>query len=574
MGATTDPRFSSRSLAVATCSLLLAGSAAAQTTRLVSIDPSGKLPNDDAFDPAISPDGRYVGFLWYKGFTESGVFLRDLQTGAIERISVDSDEVKGNSFSYSATLTPDVHYVAFSSYATNLVAGDTNGPYPNGHDVFVRDRVNGTTERVSVGWLGQQGNDSSYNPAISADGRYVAFTSHADNLVAVDDNGVQDVFLRDRAADTTELVSIDSAGVQGDGEVYCSAISADGRYVAFYGTSTNLVAGDTNGSSDVFVRDRLTGTTERVSVDSAGVQGNAASDGGRITPDGRYVTFRSSAANLVPGDTNGKGDLFLHDRQTGETERLSLAFDGAQADGDSSQPDLTPDGRFVAFQSRATNLVPDDTNGFWDVFVRDRLLGTIERVSLDADGLQGAADSGIMGPAITPEGRYVAFDSRAQLDPADANTWSDIYRRDRGVPQAVAYCTAGTTAHGCRAQISAAGTASLSAGSGFDVLVDSVEGAVPGILFWGTAPAASPWSTGTSWLCVATPVVRTRAQPSGGTAGACDGALTLDFLAWAAAHSAKAPPAGTTVYAQGWFRDPPAPQATSLSDALAFAVLP
>lgn len=416
--------------------LLLSGSAAAQGTSIVSV--SASLPNDDAFDPAISVDGRYVAFQWYANFTEADLFLVDRVAQTIERISVNSNEVSGNSYSYSPTLTPDLRHVAFSSYATNLVPGDTNGPYPAGHDVFVRDRLNGTTERVSIGSAGQQGDDASYHSAISADGRYVAFTSFAANLVAGDANGVEDVFVRDRVAGTTELVSLDSSGAQADGGTYCSSMSADGRYVVIYGSASNLVASDTNVSVDVFVRDRLSGTTERVSVDSSGVQGDANSDGGKISPDGRYVVFRSHASNLVPGDTNGKADVFLRDRSTGTTERLSVASDGTQADDGSSRVELTPDGRFAAFQSEASNLVAGDTNGSSDIFVRDRLLGTTERVSLRANGAEASADSGIQEISISTDGRYVAFDSQARLVGVDTDDWHDIYVRDRGASAAPA----------------------------------------------------------------------------------------------------------------------------------------
>ena len=572
MGSIIPSSFVSRSIAGVGWAFLLPGAAVAQGTSIVSFDASGQLPNDDAFDPVISPDGSCVAFQWYDNFTEADVFLADRVAGTLERISVNSSGVKGDSYSYGPALTPDVRCVAFSSYATNLVVGDTNGPYPDGHDVFVRDRSSGTTERLSVGSLGQQGNDSSYHPAISADGGYAAFTSFASNLVGGDTNGVADVFVRDRVAGTTERVSLGSSGAQGNAGATCSSISADGRHVVFYGSASNLVAGDTNASSDVFVRDRVIGTTERLSVGSGGAQGDAGSEGGAISPDGRYVVFRSTASNLVSGDTNGKADVFLRDRQSGTTERLSVASGGTQANDDSSHPALSPDGRFAVFQSKAGNLVAGDSNGRWDVFLRDRLLGTTERVSLDASGSQGDADSGIQGPSVSADGRCVAFDSRARLVGVDTNDWHDIYVRDRGPQPPGVYCTSGTTTNGCNPTISGTGTPSVSTGSGFDVTVGSVEGGQLGIILWGSAPAALPWGMGTSWLCVGVPVTRTDRQFSGGTAGACDGTLSLDFNAWMSANPSKAPAAGTTAYMQGWFRDPPAPKASNLSDALLFTV--
>jgi Tol biopolymer transport system component len=529
----------------------------------------------------ISADGRYVAFWWYDNLTESDIFLSDGVNGVIERISVNSNEVPGNSYSYFPTFTSDLRYVAFSSWATNLVPGDTNGPYPLGHDIFVRDRLNGTTERVSIGSLGQQANDQSWDPAISADGRYVAFTSFAANLVAVDLNGVEDVFVRDRVSGSTELVSLDSSGAQGKDGSKCGWISADGRYVVLTSSASNLVAGDTNGSTDVFVRDRLSGTTERVSVDSSGAQANKGSDWGMISLNGRYVAFGSYASNLVPGDTNGKVDAFVRDRQTGTTERLSLDSGGMQADGDSNKPVLTPDGRFAAFQSMASNLVAGDTNGKSDIFVRDRQLGTTQRVSVDSNGGQGNAESGFQGPSISLDGRYVAFDSRAELDPADTNDYDDIYVRDRGCGSGtLSYCTAGTSASGCTAAISSTGTASATAPSGFVVTASGVEGQKDGLFFFGTnGQQANSWGNGTSYQCVVPPVKRAGQLTGMGTNGACDGAFAQDLNAYwcpvcPAAH--KNPGIGTTVQIQLWHRDPlnTSNQATSLSNGLQVEVCP
>jgi Tol biopolymer transport system component len=284
---------------------------------------------------------------------------------------VDSSGNQANGAgSQEAAISADGRYVAFDSYATNLVPGDTNHP----GDVFVHDRQTGATELVSVDSSGNQGNGGgSYRPAISADGRYVAFDSYAADLVPGDTNGSNDVFVHDRQTGTTERVNVDSAGNQGDGgDSQGAAISADGRFVAFQSGATNLVPGDTNGNFDVFVHDRQTGATELVSVDSAGNQGGGHSYGAAISADGRYVAFESEASNLVPGDTNGSNDVFVHDRQTGVTELVSVGISGSLGDGASNNAAISTDGRYVAFESGATNLVPGDTNGNFDVFVRDR----------------------------------------------------------------------------------------------------------------------------------------------------------------------------------------------------------
>src|SRR5205085_12425541 len=195
-----------------------------------------------------------------------------------------------------------------------------------------------------------------------------------------------------RQTDTTERVSISSAGVEGNEASSIPTMSADGRFVAFQSDATNLVAGDTNGQTDVFVRDRQMGITRRVSVDSSGNEANGfGSQGAAISGDGRFVAFNSSATNLVVDDTNGQYDLFVHDLQTGATERVSVDSTGAQANDTSSEPALSADGRFVAFSSYASNLISADTNGAPDIFVRDRQAGTTERVSLDNAGNQATS---------------------------------------------------------------------------------------------------------------------------------------------------------------------------------------
>jgi Tol biopolymer transport system component len=290
-------------------------------------------------------------------------------TPKTRRVSVSSAGAEGNNWSYYPSISADGRFVAFSSDASNLVAGDGNGT----SDVFVRDRATGKTRRVSVSSAGAEGNNASYDPSISADGRFVAFHSDASNLVAGDGNGTSDVFVRDRATGKTRRVSVSSAGAEGNGDSYASSISADGRFVAFHSNASNLVAGDGNGTSDIFVHDRATGKTRRVSVSSAGAQGNGASYNPSISADGRFVAFHSNASNLVAGDGNGTTDVFVHDRATGKTRRVSVSSAGAEGNGASYNPSISADGRFVAFESSASNLVAGDGNGTSDIFVRGPL---------------------------------------------------------------------------------------------------------------------------------------------------------------------------------------------------------
>jgi Tol biopolymer transport system component len=295
------------------------------------------------------------------------VFVRDRQTGQTVRVNLATGGAQANDNSNGPALSADGRFIAFYSLASNLVAGDTNGTL----DVFVHDRQTGQTTRVSVASDGTQGNGDSSAPVLSADGRFVAFASAASNLVPGDTNGSFDAFVHDRQTGQTIRVSVASNGAQSDGGGTLPALSADGRFVAFESASANLVAGDTNGFPDIFVHDRQTAQTTRVSVATNGAQSNSASNGPSLSADGRFVAFRSVSSDLVAGDTNNTGDIFVHDRQTGQTTRVSVASNGAQANGFNRLGGVSADGRFVAFESEASNLVAGDTNLTTDVFVHE-----------------------------------------------------------------------------------------------------------------------------------------------------------------------------------------------------------
>jgi hypothetical protein len=290
--------------------------------------------------------------------------VRDRLNGTTERVSVDSSGNQGNNYSGSPWISGDGRYVAFTSSATNLVPGDTNGF----DDIFVRDRQSGHTERVSIDSGGIQGNASSGHGAITGDGRYVVFDSPANNLVPGDTGSINDEFIHDRQSGLTERVSVSSAGVQGDHDSRSGMSSADGRYVVFYSFADNLVGGDTNANYDVFVRDRQSHTTEQV---SSGPGDGPGAVNCSISADGRYVTFDALGA-FVAGDTNGTGDSYLRDRQNATFELLSVDSAGGIGNGNTYGSVISADGRCVAFQSIATNFVSGDTNGFQDIFARDR----------------------------------------------------------------------------------------------------------------------------------------------------------------------------------------------------------
>jgi Tol biopolymer transport system component len=349
-------------------------------------------------------------------------------SGAIHRASVGIDGASSNGDSDEVDVTSNGQLVAFTSEGTNLVPDDDN-ELP---DVFVRDRRAGTTTLVSTAPDGGVANGQSGSPSISADGRYVAFDSFADDLVPGDTNHANDVFLRDLLAGTTTLISADMMGGPADSGSGDPAISPDGRFVAFQSAATDLVDGeDAPLTSDVFVRDLATGLTTVVSVDVAGAAPNGESFAPSISRGGTRVAFWSSASDLVADDGNGFDDVFVRDLVAGTTERVSVALDGGDSDQASRDPDLSANGRSVAFTSRANNLVDGDHNGFViDVFVRDLRAGTTVRASVDAAG--GDPGDNSEGPTLSANGDLVAFFSRAKdlVEPRQRDFAQDVFVRD------------------------------------------------------------------------------------------------------------------------------------------------
>jgi archaellum component FlaF (FlaF/FlaG flagellin family) len=382
-------------------------------------------PNGDSYAQSVSADGRFVGFdsnAWnlVPGDTNENtdVFVSDRVTGTTARVDVTSSGAqahglprgKATGANGGGMVSANGRYVAFDSAASNLVPGDANGV----RDVFVRDRVKGTTVRVSVSSTGEQGDGNSFVDGIRADGRYVVFDSDASNLVPGDTNRAGDIFVHDRLTGTTERVSVSSTGRQADDFSDFAAISADGRVVAFTSSANNLVSADSGAGTQVFAHDMLKGTTELVSIGTGGVSANDESDQPSISGDGRYVAFESAASNLVPDDTNNAQDVFVRDRRTATTELVSVSSSGAQGNDESGDPTISADGRVVAFDSGASNLVAGQTNPNQEVFVHDRSTGTTEQVSVSGTGAQANDESFNYWPGgISRDGRFVAFDSIA-----------------------------------------------------------------------------------------------------------------------------------------------------------------
>jgi Tol biopolymer transport system component len=396
---------------------------------LISVASGGTQGNGVSEWPSISGDGQYVAFSSAASNLVPGdtnewwdVFVHDRTSKEITRVSVASDGSQGNLQSKNASIFADGRYVVFESIADNLVPADSNGTT----DIFVRDRVTGETRRVSVASNGQQGNFFSREPSISADGHYVAFASWSTNLVTDDDFWTVDIYVHDLDSGTTTCVSLASDGSEGNDDSREPSISGDGRYVAFHSKTDNLVAGDINEREDVFIHDRLTGETKRVSVASDGTPGNDYSKYPAISGDGRYVAFESNADNRVVGDTNEVPDIFVHDLQTGQITRVSVASDGGQSNAYSGMASISADGRFVAFTSWATTLTPAAPELMLDVFAHDRETGETYRISNSYDGKP--VDNQSEGPSISSSGRFVAFQSAASnLISGDKNDTGDIF---------------------------------------------------------------------------------------------------------------------------------------------------
>jgi hypothetical protein len=397
-----------------------------------SVSSNGTQANGPSTFSAVSQDGRYVAFdstatnIGLDTNAASDVFVHDRKTGKTRRVSVRSNGLQGNGASQVPDISNSGRFVTFLSGASNLVAGDTNGTL----DVFVHDRKTGKTTRVSTRSNGDQANGSSLYPKISADGRFVAFESSATNLVPGDGNGVSDVFVKDRKTGKTRRVSVRSNGAQGNNVSLYSDISPNGRYVTFTSVATNLVNGDTNAQIDVFLHDRKNGKTKRSSVGPAG-EGNGGSLLSTVSNNG-LVAFASQATNFVGGDTNAAYDIFVRNASANNIRRVSISTAGAQGNGQSPttwRPEISGSGRYVAFESSSTNLVANDTNGTGDVFVRDRNQNKTRRVSVRFDGSQATGGSSSIAD-VTDNGRFIVFTSLAtNIVVGDSNATSDIFLR-------------------------------------------------------------------------------------------------------------------------------------------------
>lgn len=414
------------------------GAAPNGATELVHASSLGAPGTDASYYPSLSDDGRFAAFdstasNLVPGDTNGGVdgFVRDRWTGRTTRVTVSSGGAQANGPAGDVLISADGRFIAFDSSATNLVPGDLNAQY----DAFVHARESGTTELVSLAQGGALGNGASFNPSISGDGRFVSFRSKATNLVPLDTNAHDDVFLRDRALGTTRRISVDSAGLESNHRSIAGGIAADGSLASFWSIATNLVPDDTNGVGDVFVHLIDEALTLRVSLAQDGAQGNGASINPMVSGDGQRISFESLASNLVAGDTNGVSDVFVRELGGAQTVLVSRGLLGAPANGPSSHASISGDGRFVAFYSEASNLVPNDLNGARDAFLCELASGAIALLSQSSAGAQGSGLSGSSLCWLSRDGALAVFESALSgLVPEDAHAGHDGYARVRNAP--------------------------------------------------------------------------------------------------------------------------------------------
>jgi Tol biopolymer transport system component len=549
--------------------------ASAQTCHLerASNSYTGSEANGISEFPSVSHDGRFVAFgTWASNIVPGDAnglidtVLLDRQTGGIELVSVSSLGVQANGHSTVPKVSADGRIVAFLSTATNLDVRDVDTV----QDVYVHDRNQSTTtlvsERLGTG-PSQQG---CYGISISADGRYVAFDCIDDNVVPGDNNFKPDVFVRDLLTQTTELVSVGPQGQQGDRESFWPSISGDGRFVSFISGANNwFPVGPQWGlglASGVFIRDRQLSATLPVSNLSTGIMAPTICESPTMSADGRYVAYKTNCRFLTPGVFN-YGDILRWDRTTGQTMNACYPSLGLRRQ-QSFFPVLSADGRYVAFETLATNFTVQRSRPPMVIW---RDLETLATVCANDDWQGGPANNWANNAAISGDGRVVAFVSKAtDLVPGASGAVYHVYVRACDVASPATYCKPSKPAGGCVAGMTFQGTPSATAGSGFQVRAQGLEAHRVGLLFYGTNGPAGKWLA-ESYLCVKAPVVHAVVASSQGTTG-CDGSLSLDFNSWIASGADPTLVAGQAVCAQAWFRN--ATGSGQLSDAVAFLIGP
>jgi hypothetical protein len=558
----------------------VASTGVAQSTVRPDADASGRLIGSNM--TSISGDGRWI--LLETGTSAVAqdindvpdVYARDRWTGSIELVSVATSGAVGDGYAYLMGSSPDARFVLFGSDATNF-----GGPPPMYRQEYVRDRTSGTTTLVSCDSAGLPVDGTVWSADMSDDGRAVVFATEGTNLGVPDPNGAgEDVYLRDLVSGTTTLVSATPSGTTGSGPSSKPTLSGDGRWIAYITTAGDILPPGSP-AGDLLVFDRASGATTRVT----GIGGASPDDGFEcpsLSFDGRWLAFVSPASNLVAGDTVGSLDAFVLDRSTGAMKLLSRGLSGGPCNDMSFYTDISRGGERVVFHSRATDLVPSDTNGAWDAFVAEVASGVVRRVSVSSTGYEGdpalvPTQGAVSPPAMSDDGRFSVFVTDIKgLVAGDTDDNHDPFLRDELSPCALVAvsCTRKVNSAGCEARILSAGDPYASGPDSFYVCALDVLPDRNGVFVWSLAPASIPFGGGT--LCVAAPRVRTPVQNSGlvSSWNGCTGRYGFHFAhGYQALHGVGA---GTTVHGQFWSRDPgfAQPDNVGLTDAIRFTLGP
>lgn len=400
-----------------------------------SVDTSGNKGNNTNHNVAISGDGKYTAFessasnlVANDTNSSRDIFVRDNANNTTTRVSVSSSGTEGNSDSIEPAISYSGRYVVYASYASNLVSGDTNGRY----DIFLYDMQTGATTLISKTTSGTLGNQSSTYPDISADGRYIAFNSFATNLDSSIStwSGYQQVFVVDTTNGILKTVSVNASGSVGNWNSNAPSMSCDGGIIAFDTGATNLFNNDTNGYTDIIIANRVNGSTDLSSITSSG---NSDSASPKVSCNGNYVAFGSGATNLISGITNNTQNIFRYSRMDQSTELISISSSGVQANDISQRPSISDDGRYIAFDSNANNLVSNNTNNFSHIYIRDVKTNTTQFGALDSSG--NLENKGSFRAILSADGSnivYISYSSTLVTSPNNSTYTAQVYKSQTG----------------------------------------------------------------------------------------------------------------------------------------------
>ncbi len=551
--------------------------AAQLVTRVTDMElSSGPQVDAGAMVGGLSADGRWLA---ERGCCNAR--LRDLATGKHINASRPLPGYGEFGYGWGPSISADGRIVSYWSVFDGLVDFDTN----MAEDVFVFDRLTGVVRRISEGPGGLQSPVISMYPRTSGDGSTVVYWSESWTLGPVDMNFTPDLYACDLATGANELITVGSNGLQATCPGACLvseefSVSYDGRYVAFV-TDAPLDPVGATGWEQVYVRDRLLGLTERVSYTTLGGPVLGPCSGPEISGDGRFVAYRAEATNMVPGISSATGDIFVRDRVASTTELVSLTSLGLPA-GLAESPRISPNGRFIAFKSHANGIVVGDVDNNVDFFVRDRLFNLTERVTVGLGGQPILAPLHVDLEWVGDRGRVLFNSGAPELSlgmgpfvPNQTDLFISAHVYDPRLPSNAisGYCTPKTNSLGCTPRIANIGFPSLTDNASLFVKALRVRSHQNGMLLWSRTQQSTPFGGGT--LCVGSPIRRTPVQNAGGLAPAdCSGQYSFHFSP--AFLRTEGFSAGDSLYAQFYGRDPgfPAPANITLTDAAAFILLP